>query len=243
MAGAAAGAAAGALADIGIDDNFMKELGATLKPGSSALFVLVRKVTPDKVLEAVRGIGGKVLKTSLSHDDEAKLQAALDAARRPHERRAPLRWAWRWCAWPAPRRRRRRRPDPAAERRPVRFKTADLDGSGGLTQDEAIKGGFSSNALRRRRHRQRPDRHRRRDRRLPGRPRPRVGRTPTAMTTARSAASEAAGSPELKDVFNSADRDADGILRKQEHEAWAQTSLYQNVDLPYVVPNIINKKF
>jgi uncharacterized membrane protein len=80
MAGAAAGAAAGALSDIGINDHFMKELAATLHPGSSALFVLVRKATPDKVLEALRGSGGKVLKTSLSHDDETKLQAALDAA-------------------------------------------------------------------------------------------------------------------------------------------------------------------
>src|ERR1700758_5448651 len=48
--GAAAGAASGALTDVGIDDNFMKELAATLKPGCSALFVLVRKASPDKVL-------------------------------------------------------------------------------------------------------------------------------------------------------------------------------------------------
>ncbi len=80
VAGAAAGAAAGALADIGIDDGFMKDLADTLQPGSSALFVLVRKATPDKVLEALHGKGGKVLKTSLSHDNETKLQAALDAA-------------------------------------------------------------------------------------------------------------------------------------------------------------------
>jgi uncharacterized membrane protein len=77
--GAAAGAAAGALSDIGIDDTFMKDLAGTLQPSSSALFVLVRKATPDKVLEAIKGLGGKVLKTSLSHDDEAKLQAALNA--------------------------------------------------------------------------------------------------------------------------------------------------------------------
>lgn len=79
--GAAAGAAAGALSDIGIDDKFMKELAATLQPSSSALFVLVRKATPDKVLEALHGVGGKVLKTSLSHDDEEKLQVALSAAK------------------------------------------------------------------------------------------------------------------------------------------------------------------
>ncbi len=75
--GAASGAVSGALADIGIDDNFMKDLASTLKPGSSALFVLVRKATPDKVLEELAGTGGTVLKTSLSHEDEARLQAAL----------------------------------------------------------------------------------------------------------------------------------------------------------------------
>jgi len=79
--GASAGAVSGALTDVGIDDGFMRELAGTLSPGTSALFVLVRKVTLDKVLEELRGSGGKVMKTSLSHDDEAKLQAALSAAR------------------------------------------------------------------------------------------------------------------------------------------------------------------
>jgi uncharacterized membrane protein len=78
--GASAGAVSGALTDVGINDKFMKELAAAMNPGSSALFVLVRKATPDKVLEEVEGTGGKILKTSLSHDDEAKLQAALSAA-------------------------------------------------------------------------------------------------------------------------------------------------------------------
>ena len=79
--GAAAGAVSGALTDVGVDDKFMKELAASLTPGSSVLFVLVRKATPDKVLAELEGSGGKVLKTSLSHDDEAKLQAALSAAK------------------------------------------------------------------------------------------------------------------------------------------------------------------
>ena len=79
--GAAAGAVSGALTDVGINDKFMKELAANMKPGSSTLFVLVRKVTPDKVLDEMRGTGGKVLQTSLSHEDEAKLQAALSAAK------------------------------------------------------------------------------------------------------------------------------------------------------------------
>src|SRR3974377_1326302 len=77
--GAGAGAVAGALSDLGINDDFMKDLAATMKPGSSALFVLVRSMTPDKVLEELTGTGGTVLKTSLSHEDEAKLQAALNA--------------------------------------------------------------------------------------------------------------------------------------------------------------------
>jgi len=80
--GAAAGAVSGALRDVGIDDEFMKELANGLPPRSSALFVLVRKATPDRVLDEVRGSGGKILKTSLSHEDAATLQAALSAAMR-----------------------------------------------------------------------------------------------------------------------------------------------------------------
>lgn len=76
--GAGAGAISGALSDVGINDDFMKELSKTLQPGASALFVLVRNATPDKVLEEMKGIGGKVIKTSLTHDDEEKLQQALD---------------------------------------------------------------------------------------------------------------------------------------------------------------------
>jgi uncharacterized membrane protein len=76
--GAASGALAGALSDIGVNDDFMRELGESLKPKSSALFVLVRKVTPDKVLAEVAPFGGKVLKTSLSKDEETQLQEVLN---------------------------------------------------------------------------------------------------------------------------------------------------------------------
>jgi len=79
--GTMAGAASGALTDVGIDDKFMKQLAETLKPGTAALCVLVRRATPDKVLEEIKGYGGTVIKTSLSHDDEAKLQAALSSAK------------------------------------------------------------------------------------------------------------------------------------------------------------------
>jgi uncharacterized membrane protein len=78
--GASAGAVSGALSDIGIDDNFMKKLADGLQPNTSVLFVLVRKATPDKVVEEIKKFGGTVLQTSLSHDDQAKLQAALNEA-------------------------------------------------------------------------------------------------------------------------------------------------------------------
>ena len=81
VVGAGAGATAGALSDVGIDDDFMKQLAETLKPGASVLFVLIRKMTADKVLAELAGTGGKVIQTSLSHEDESKLQAALDAAK------------------------------------------------------------------------------------------------------------------------------------------------------------------
>jgi uncharacterized membrane protein len=79
--GASAGAVSGALTDVGINDQFMKDLAANMQPGNSILFVLVRKSTPDKVLEELKGTGGTILQTSLSHDDEAKLQAALSATK------------------------------------------------------------------------------------------------------------------------------------------------------------------
>ncbi len=78
LAGAAAGTVSGALSDVGINDNFMKQLSEGFKPGTSALFVLVRKVTPDRVLEAIKPYGGTVLQTSLSHEREEKLRAALE---------------------------------------------------------------------------------------------------------------------------------------------------------------------
>jgi uncharacterized membrane protein len=80
-AGAAAGAIGGALTDIGINNDFMKQVASGFNNGTSALFVLVREVTPDKVLAELEGSGGKVLQTSLTHEQESKLQAALDAAK------------------------------------------------------------------------------------------------------------------------------------------------------------------
>ena len=75
--GAAWGGASGALTDVGINDDFMKNLASKLSPSTSALFVLVKSATPDKVVAEIAEYGGTILKTSLSHEDESKLQAAL----------------------------------------------------------------------------------------------------------------------------------------------------------------------
>jgi len=71
--GAAPGTLSGYLTDIGMDDKWMKKTAAAIQPGSAAVFVLVRKVTADKVLEGLKGEGGTVLRTSLDHTKEAAL--------------------------------------------------------------------------------------------------------------------------------------------------------------------------
>jgi uncharacterized membrane protein len=78
--GAAAGAISGALTDVGIDDDFMRNLAQTLKPGTAALFVLIRQMTADKVLEEIKQFGGTLIMTNLCHDNENKLRAALASA-------------------------------------------------------------------------------------------------------------------------------------------------------------------
>jgi uncharacterized membrane protein len=80
--GAAAGAVSGALRDVGIDDNFMKSLGETLKPGTAALFVLIRQMTPDKVIAEIQKFGGTLIKTNLCNENEAKLREALASAQK-----------------------------------------------------------------------------------------------------------------------------------------------------------------
>ena len=80
--GAGSGALSGRLADIGISNQFMTDLGATLTPGSAALFVLVRKSTADKVLEGLKPFAGKgrVLQTSLAKDEEEDLRKFIEGA-------------------------------------------------------------------------------------------------------------------------------------------------------------------
>jgi uncharacterized membrane protein len=78
--GAGAGALSGRLTDLGIDDEFMKALGEGLPNGGSALFVLVRQSTPDKILAALEPFRGKgkVLQTSLSTENEQELHDFLE---------------------------------------------------------------------------------------------------------------------------------------------------------------------
>jgi len=75
--GAASGAVAGKVSDVGVDDNFMKELGEKLPAGGAALLVLGRSDAPDKVIERVRPYGGHVVQTSLGHEQEENLRHAL----------------------------------------------------------------------------------------------------------------------------------------------------------------------
>jgi len=79
--GAGFGALAGSLSDYGIDDKFIKSVGSTIVPGSSAIFVLIRSVTADKVLPEIQPFGGTVLRTSLSNEQEARLQKALEGVK------------------------------------------------------------------------------------------------------------------------------------------------------------------
>jgi len=78
--GAGSGALSGKLADLGISDQFMKDLSTTLTPGTAALFVLVRKSTPDKLLDGLKAFAGKgrVLQSSLTKDKEEELRRFIE---------------------------------------------------------------------------------------------------------------------------------------------------------------------
>jgi len=78
--GAASGAVSGKLTDVGINDDFMKQVGTTLQSGNAALFLLIRKMTTDKVAAALQGTGGTVLRSSFDETKEEALQAALAGA-------------------------------------------------------------------------------------------------------------------------------------------------------------------
>jgi uncharacterized membrane protein len=75
--GAGLGALMGKTAKTGIDKQFQEQVRDMLKPGTSALFMVVEKVTPDKAIESLSHFGGTVLKSSLSKEAEQELQDAL----------------------------------------------------------------------------------------------------------------------------------------------------------------------
>jgi uncharacterized membrane protein len=78
--GAASGALGGKLADVGINDQFMKDAAAALQPNTAGLFLLIKKMTTDKVLADLRGTGGVLMRTSFDETKEALLREALAAA-------------------------------------------------------------------------------------------------------------------------------------------------------------------
>ncbi|WP_338429664.1 DUF1269 domain-containing protein [Synechococcus elongatus] len=81
--GAAAGALSGSLSDIGINDDFLREVGETLQVGSAALCLLIREATPDRILKELRVYAkdARILQTNLSFEDEENLKAALEKAK------------------------------------------------------------------------------------------------------------------------------------------------------------------
>jgi uncharacterized membrane protein len=81
LADAAIGAASGGrLTELGINDEFVKQVARTLQSGNAALFLLIRNMTTDKVLAALHGVGSMVLRASFDETKEDALQAALAAA-------------------------------------------------------------------------------------------------------------------------------------------------------------------
>jgi uncharacterized membrane protein len=75
--GAGLGALMGKITKSGIDKSFQDQVRGMLQPGTSALFLMVEKVTPDRAVEGLSKYGGTVLKTSLSREGESELQDAL----------------------------------------------------------------------------------------------------------------------------------------------------------------------
>jgi uncharacterized membrane protein len=80
VTGAGIGALSGSLSDYGIRDDFVKKLAETIPPGSSALFILFKSLTEDKVLAEVERYKPRVLKTSLSNEAEQRLKTVLSKA-------------------------------------------------------------------------------------------------------------------------------------------------------------------
>lgn len=78
--GTGLGAVLGALKEVGIEEDFMQELSKDLKPGSSALFIIADPSRTEQIVNLLEPYKGKLLQTSLSHQNELKLKAALSEA-------------------------------------------------------------------------------------------------------------------------------------------------------------------
>src|SRR5207302_10734957 len=78
--GAGMGAMAGKMSDIGIDDNFIKQVGSAIHPGESALFLLTRQEVADKVVPALKQYQFEIIRTSLSQESEDQLHEMLGPA-------------------------------------------------------------------------------------------------------------------------------------------------------------------
>jgi uncharacterized membrane protein len=75
--GAAMGALAGSMSDVGIDDDFIREVREKVTPGTSALFVMTSDAVADRVLEQFRSTGASLISTNLSAEQEARLREAF----------------------------------------------------------------------------------------------------------------------------------------------------------------------
>jgi len=78
--GAAGGALGGKATDLGVNDDFLKQLGDRLEPGGAALIALGRSDAPAKLLERLRPYGGHVIQTSLDQEEEDRLRSSLGEA-------------------------------------------------------------------------------------------------------------------------------------------------------------------
>jgi uncharacterized membrane protein len=87
LGGGALGAATGALDvefwrdTVGISEDFVREVGAMVQPGDSAIFVLIRRADPGYVADQFRGYGGTVLRSTLTKEQTERVQAVLDGKR------------------------------------------------------------------------------------------------------------------------------------------------------------------
>ncbi len=85
VGGVALGASLGAIdagtwkEDYGISEDFVDQVGAMLQPLDSAVFVLARTINPERVADAFRGYGGKVLRTTLTDVQRARVEQTLHA--------------------------------------------------------------------------------------------------------------------------------------------------------------------